>query len=234
MPTARSIREFWNAKAQEDAYWFVSSFGTYGHKRNLEDFWASGERIWSEIKGLIGYKPAPSARVVDIGCGVGRLTRAIAPEVGHVDALDVSEEMLEIAKKADLANVEWRLADGFTLGPLPDNCADLVLAYCVFQHLPSQEALETYLREMVRVAKPKGLIAFTLSPRTWATYLLPVLRVRAYLRERLGFAGPRGVYRKEYVGIRPSASRVHRISPVPLKCSVLMGDKLLFFGPVGT
>jgi SAM-dependent methyltransferase len=227
-----SIRDFWNAKAHEDPYWFVSTYGKYGEGRDLESFWTSGSHIWTELKRATGYVPQLSHRVVEIGCGVGRLTRAIAPEVGHVDALDVSEEMLAIAKTASLANVTFFVGDGVSLQPLPDNWADLVLAYCVFQHLPSVYTLTRYLTEMVRVAKPDGMIAFTLTPRTWTVLLLPILRLRAYLRERLSNDGPRGLYRREWVGIRPSTRRVHNISPIHLNSSLFMEDKLLFFGSV--
>jgi SAM-dependent methyltransferase len=234
MPDVKSIRRFWDAKAREDPFWFVSSFGKYGPGRDLASFWASGAQIWSELKEAIGYTPSTSHRVVEIGCGVGRLTRAIAREVGHVDALDVSEEMLKIAREAQLANVDFLLGDGVTLGPLPDRSADLVLGYCVFQHLPSIKSLQTYLREMNRVAKLGGLVAFTLTPRTWAAYLMPLLRLRAYLREQLGIPCPQGLYRREWVGIRPSKTRVRRISPIPLNVTLFMGDKLLYWARVGS
>jgi SAM-dependent methyltransferase len=227
-----TIRAFWNAKAREDPYWFVSTYGTYGPDRDLKSFWASGFYIWSELKKATGYAPQPSHRVVEIRCGVGRVTRAIAPEVGRVDALDVSEQMLAIAKTASLPNVTFFLGDGVSLQPLPGDCADLVFAYCVFQHLPSVCTLARYLTEMVRVAKPDGMIAFTLTPRTWTVLLLPILRLRAYLRESLRNDGPRGLYRREWIGIRPSTRRVHKISPIHLNTSVFMGDKVLFFGRV--
>jgi hypothetical protein len=42
-------RRFWDAKAQENAYWYVSSYGPY-EERNLEDFWKSGPLIWRDLK----------------------------------------------------------------------------------------------------------------------------------------------------------------------------------------
>ena len=84
---------FWNEKARENPYWYVSSFGPY-EGRDLAEFWASGPRIWNDLKNAIGYAPSPAHTVVEIGCGVGRLTRALAPEVGRVEAFDISEEML--------------------------------------------------------------------------------------------------------------------------------------------
>lgn len=230
MPTETTIRSFWNRAAEENPHWYVSSYGRYDADRNLDEFWASGSTIWSDIKRVIGYTPESSDTVVEIGCGVGRLTRVIAPEVGRVMALDISEKMLAIARQANLPNVDFRVAQGFALPGIPDRSVNLSLGYCVFQHLPSLTALKSYLSEMHRVTKPGGTIAFTLTPRNWKTWLLPVLRLRAYLREHLSSGGPKGVYRKEWVGIRPSTSAVSGISPIQLQRRALDPGRILYFG----
>src|ERR1700723_1930290 len=115
MLSKQSIRSFWNQAADENPYWYVSSYGSSNAGRNLEEFWASGQAIWSDIKKVTGYAPGTGDTVVEIGCGVGRLTRAIAPEVGRVIALDISERMLAIARQGMLPNAEFRAAEGFAL-----------------------------------------------------------------------------------------------------------------------
>jgi ubiquinone/menaquinone biosynthesis C-methylase UbiE len=232
LPSKQSIKSFWNKAAEENPYWFVSSFGPYNKTRNLDEFWASGQMIWADLKRASGYKPTPNDTVLEIGCGIGRLTRVIAPEVSCVIAIDISENMLAIAREARLPNADFRIAEGFSLPGIPNGSVDLALGYCVFQHLPSHSALESYLVEMCRVTKPRGLIAFTLGPRDWKAWLLPVLRVRAYIREKLKSNGPKGIYQKEWVGIRPSASQVSRISPMPLERKSLDVGRILYFGRV--
>ncbi len=69
--------------------WYVSSAGPYDG-RNLTEFWASGPRIWNDLKSSSDYEPKFTDTVVEIGGGVGRLTRAMAPEVGSVFAFDLS------------------------------------------------------------------------------------------------------------------------------------------------
>lgn len=125
-------------------------------------------------KRVIGYTPESSDTVVEIECGVGRLTRVIAAEVGRVIALDISEKMLAIARQANLPNVDFRVAQGFALPGIQDKWVDLSLGYCVFQHLPSRTALKSYLSEMHRVTKAGEMVAFTLTPRDWRTWLLPL------------------------------------------------------------
>ena len=230
MTTVNSIRSFWDEKAKENAYWFVSSARPYDAPRDLDEFWRSGHTIWSELKSSIGYQPARSHHVVEIGCGVGRLSRVIAPEIHRLESFDISDEMLGIAKQANLSNAVFHRAEGFSLSQLADSSADLVLAYCVFQHLPSIDALRTYLQDMVRVAKPGGAIAFSLVPRTMTDNLMLLLRARAYLRERLRRNGPCGIYRREWVGIRPRSATVRQIAPISLTQRDLFGDQWLFFG----
>ena len=224
-------RAFWDAKAAENPYWYVSSYGPYD-ERNLAEFWQAGHRIWRDLREAIGYVPAHGDLVVEIGCGVGRLTRAIAGDVAHVHAFDISEGMLEVARQSGPSNATFRRGEGDSLDGVPTAAADLAIAYCVFQHLPSLAVLERYLAEMKRVVKPGGIIAFTLSPRTWGDALRPALRVRRWLHEQLVRGGPRGLYQREWIGIRPSRDAVRALSPVTLAFTPLHGDKWLFWGHV--
>jgi hypothetical protein len=81
---------------------------------------------------------------------------------------------------------------------------------------------------MLRVARPGGLIAFTLTPRTWHARLGFLFQIRRWLKERLHGDGPRGLYQRAWVGIRPRRATVRALSPVPIQDAVLHGDKWLF------
>ncbi len=224
-------KDFWNRKARENALWYVSSYGSYA-RRDENEFWQSGQTIWNEIKVAIGYSPALCHTVVEIGCGVGRLTRAISPEVGTVFAQDISEEMLKIAEAQHLTNVTCMSTNGSDLASVKSCCADLVLAYCVFQHLPSLSVLGQYLQDMVRVAKPDATVAFTITPWTWRSALLPLLRSRRRVLDFFTDSGPKELWRREWVGIRPSMQKVLALSPLPLKVKNLGGGRTLFWGQV--
>ncbi|MGA3315845.1 MAG: class I SAM-dependent methyltransferase [Candidatus Korobacteraceae bacterium] len=226
MVDLKSSRDFWEEKAQENAPWYISSCRDY-HNPDLTDFWTSGEKVWTLLKQTIGYTPKPTDAVVDIGCGIGRLIRAISPEVGHVYGFDIAKQMLEKAKGLELPNSTFLETEGNSLRPLQDNSCDLVLAYCVFQHLPSTDVLQQYLAEMVRVSR--GMIAFTMSPYDWHVHLLPILRLRSWLREG---DGPKGTYKREWTGIRPRKSQILSLSPIKLQHTSLTPDKWLFFGAI--
>ena len=57
--------------------------------------------------------PESGERLLDIGCGCGSTTLMLAPLAGHVTGLDVSEPMLEVARRrsAGVANIDWVCAD---------------------------------------------------------------------------------------------------------------------------
>lgn len=225
-----SIREFWDRAAERKPYWYVSSAVPYGGSRDMGEFWQSGVNIWREITTVTGYQPAASHTVVEIGCGVGRLTRAISREVGRVVAIDVSEKMISIAQEVLLPNVDFVLGDGASLAGVADASADMVLAYCVYQHLPSNRALGGYLSEMIRVAKPGAVVAFTLVPRTWRRFLMPAMRARAYLRQLASENAPAEVHRREWVGIRPSHTAVCGMCPVALRSLRLGEERVIYYG----
>ena len=163
-------RVFWDAKAAENPYWYVSSYGPYD-ERNLAEFWQAGHRIWLDLRDAIGYLPTRRDVVIEIGCGVGRLTRAIAADVGHVHAFDISEGMLQVARRSGLSNATFRHGEGDSLAGVPSGAADLAIAYCVFQHLPSVAVLKRYLGEMTRVVKPGGRIVIMESQTLPAMFL---------------------------------------------------------------
>jgi SAM-dependent methyltransferase len=227
MANLESSRRFWQKKATENPYWYVSSYAPY-HNRNMAEFWASGMSIWQDIKAKIGYEPKTTDCVVEIGCGVGRLSRAMSKEVGHIEAIDFSLRMLEIARQSELANVNFRHNNGEDLRPLEDNSADLVLAYCVFQHLPSTEVLRKYLGEMARVAKPGSRCAFTLTPRTWRDNLRTLMKAKGRIRD-VWSNGPKGLGVDEWMGIRPTVEQVRTLLSWPVQVVPMGNERILFW-----
>jgi SAM-dependent methyltransferase len=148
---------FWDARAREDAFYFVDNTGTY-RDADVARFWAAGERDLDAVLAAAGAAVQPDDVVLDIGCGVGRLTRVLAGRTAHVHAIDVSAQMLDQAREhnAHLTNVTWHHGDGTTLHPVEDDSIDAVVSHLVFQHIPDPEITLGYVREMGRVLKPGG------------------------------------------------------------------------------
>ncbi len=157
------MRRFWNARAREDAFYFVDTRQPY---RATEPgrFW-DAEELVDYVLGGLGVSVGADDVVVEIGCGLGRLTRVLAARARTVVALDVSDEMLDRARdhNADLDNVEWVLGDGRSLGAVPDAGADACVSVVVLQHVPDPEIIVSYVRDLGRALAPGGWAALQVS-----------------------------------------------------------------------
>ena len=162
--TDSGMRRFWERRAAEDAFYFVDNRLEYG-AGDREAFWAQGERDLDVLLGNLGAAVSPEDAVVEIGCGVGRLTRVLARRAGQVTAVDISPRMLEIARheNAELTNVEWLLGDGVSLAGIDSAAADACVSHVVFQHIPDPAVTLAYVREIGRVLRPAGWAAFQFS-----------------------------------------------------------------------
>ena len=120
-----------------------------------EEFLESGELTVAQyilndmVNTCQGRDPA-QMRVLEIGCGAGRVTRAMARVFGEVHAVDLSGEMVELARRAvaDLPNVSIYQNNGRDLGVLGALMFDFAFSCCVFHHIPSKALIEEYIREV--------------------------------------------------------------------------------------
>lgn len=110
----------------------------------LARFDRSGEQdvaeTLAEIRRVIdpGFQPS---RALDFGCGVGRLTIPLARACGHVTGVDISQTMLDEARRnceaRQLGNVTLLTSEAFFSAPAPGApTLDFVHSYIVFQHIP--------------------------------------------------------------------------------------------------
>lgn len=158
------MEQFWDARAREDAFYFVDSRLRY-NAPDEEAFWAGGEAALAALLAGLEVTIPPGKVVLDIGCGLGRLTRPLAREAERVIALDISAEMLDRARalNPDLENVDWVHGDGVSLQPVPDSSVDVCVSHVVFRHIPDPAITLGYIRDMGRVLRPGGFAAFELS-----------------------------------------------------------------------
>jgi SAM-dependent methyltransferase len=187
------MREFWDARSREDAYFFVDDTLQYGDP-DIDRFWRGGQKVVDAVADMLGLTIGAEDDVVDLGCGVGRLTRVLAATARHVTAIDVSGEMLSKAQELNpqLDNVDWVHGDGVSLRPLGDGSHDGLFSWVVFQHIPDPEVTLGYVREMGRILRPGGWAAFGISddPAIHAERSVG-FRAKTTLRALLG-RGPKG------------------------------------------
>jgi len=186
------MRKFWDRRAEENALYYVDNRLDYSSP-DADHFWQAGREDLDDFLGVADVMISAEDRVVEIGCGVGRLTREIAARAALVEAIDVSERMLALAREHNpgLGNVNWLLGDGESLRPVEDGSADLCLSHVVFQHIPDPAITLSYVREMGRVLRPGGLSAFQVSNQPAIHAVDSSKRWSSLVRSWLG-RGPRG------------------------------------------
>src|ERR1041384_1907734 len=155
------MRAFWDDKARENPLWYIYS-GLEYTAPDEERFWSSGEHDVESVLREAGVQRGHAA--IDIGCGVGRLTRALAQRFEEVQGFDVSPRMVELARARNegIANLSFQPIEQAGRLPLADASVDFVLTLQVLQHIPSQGVQLSYIREAGRVLKPGGTFAFQL------------------------------------------------------------------------
>ena len=101
---------------------------------------------------------APSHRVLDVATSVGHTAFAVAPHVAYVLGVDLTPEMLQVARRLarerDVSNVEFRLGDAEAL-PVEDEAFDRVVCRIALHHFPNPV---TAAREMARAVAPGGRV----------------------------------------------------------------------------
>ncbi len=158
------MREFWDRRADEEPLYFVDNTLDYKDP-DVERFWDSGRDVVDHFLDELGVSLRPTDTVVDIGCGVGRTTRALSERTARVYGVDVSGRMLALAREwnPQLANVEWLQGDGVTLSGIATDDVDVCFSHVVFQHIPDPAITLGYVREIGRVLRPDGWAAFQVS-----------------------------------------------------------------------
>ena len=204
----RSDRQDWQDLASLDLYWAVLSddrrkFGRW----DLSDFLDSGVEEAARLLAFAERLGHPRERraALDFGCGAGRMTRALAAHFGRSVGVDISEFMVNEARRvnADIANASFVAGDSELRG-FADGEFDLVYSGLVLQHVSSRPAVLGYVAELGRVLAPGGLLSVQipsaipplqrLQPRRRLYRALRAARVpRAFLYRRLGLA-PMGVW----------------------------------------
>jgi SAM-dependent methyltransferase len=171
----RRMRHDWDRRAKENARHYVL---TGQQSWSDDEFYQAGEvtmqeDILNDLDNICQGKDPKEMSVLEIGCGAGRVTRAFANFFGSVDAVDISREMVAQARRAvasfpharvfrnngkDLSVVGGHWWNRLGIGRAPQ--LDFAFSMMVFQHIPSREIIENYVREVHRLLRPGGLFKF--------------------------------------------------------------------------
>ena len=151
----------WDARARENFRYYIATAKTdWAEQEFLETGRTTIEQcILTDLWNVCGERDPKQMRVLEIGCGAGRLTKALAEVFGEVHGVDVSGEMISEAQNTlkETANAFVYRNNGMDLTVLPDVTFDFAFSYLVFQHIPSQVVMQNYFHEVSRRLQPGSL-----------------------------------------------------------------------------
>jgi len=119
------------------------------------------DRATAELVAVVrSWAAVPGADVLDLGCGIGRVTLALADEAKSVLGVDVSAGMVaEAARRgAGQANVRFALGNGRDLAGVADASIDLLIAADSFPYVVGAGLADAYVAEAARVLRPAGIM----------------------------------------------------------------------------
>jgi ubiquinone/menaquinone biosynthesis C-methylase UbiE len=210
-----SMRDFWDEKARENAMYYISSYRAYD-QQDPEEFWKWGGILAEKFLAESGVKLTGEEAMLEIGCGVGRMTKTFAGRFHHVTAIDVSSEMIQRAREylSEIENVRLDVGNGSDLSAYSDASFDFVFSYIVFQHIPDTTITLNYIREAGRVLRPGGHFYFQVNamPRAGALRVSLTKVKRTILGKRASpednAQGPRDLDHPAWQGSRVSMAEV--------------------------
>jgi ubiquinone/menaquinone biosynthesis C-methylase UbiE/DNA-binding transcriptional ArsR family regulator len=167
-------------RAQDAAEYFARNAARWDEIRSL---YVSDEAVEAAILKAAG--PGPFKRLVDLGSGTGRMLTLLGPQAAAALGLDLSQQMLNIARNhvAEVGLERCELRHGDIFGTrLPDESADLVVVHQVLHYLADPAAA---VREAARIVAPGGRLIIA----DFAPHGLEFLREQ-HQHRRLGFAEP--------------------------------------------
>lgn len=125
---------------------------------------ARGERnITKRIAAMSGLAPLTGSTLLDVGCGTGEYTTAMASGFGHVDAIDIEEDRLAVFRANVPNNVTTSCQSVHTLNFKSDSF-DRVTMIEVLEHI---DDIPRALKEVARVLRPDGTLLITTPNRLW-------------------------------------------------------------------
>jgi SAM-dependent methyltransferase len=194
MTAIDAARAYWNRHASRDPLWAVLSDSSRTDRRwDLPSFMQTGEReialLFHEIAGM--NLAVARGAAADFGCGVGRLTQALARRFESVVGFDVSPDMVRLARAINKygSRVSYEVNDGSLGRRLPGASVDFVYSTLVLQHVPPEES-GTYIRDLVQGLRPGGLFVFQLPAARAEVPRGPVPMPESAYRARVAIARP--------------------------------------------
>lgn len=159
MKIQEKMKRDWDRRAEADPYYWVAAT----QEADLESYHASAKRDCEHfIEGLAPLlQSGVKGPLLDLGCGIGRMTAPLAAHFDRVVGVDVSPLMIDRARElhAHTEGLEFVVNSGADLSVFEDQTFQVICSYSVLPHLPP-DVVSAYFMEIGRVLKEQGLIRY--------------------------------------------------------------------------
>ena len=157
MNIVMKMKQDWDRRAKHHARFWIAT----EDYQNETVFAESGAVTAKAILSTLGLHHRNTWTALDIGCGIGRVLKPLAPHFYKLIGVDVSAEMISKSKSwlRDVPNVTTVESSGVDLSLFPPRYFNVVYSYVAFQHMP-RPVFDLYLEEINRVLKPQGFLVF--------------------------------------------------------------------------
>ena len=167
------LQECWNAFGETDPLWAIlATPSKKGGKWKWDEFLRTGEADIADVLRRVAAQGIELRRgkALDFGCGVGRLTQALALHFEECCGVDIAPSMIRLAREHNQrgARCRYELNANADLRLFADNTFDFVHSHLVLQHMRPDYAKQ-YIAEFLRVLAPGGCLVFSLPSemRAW-------------------------------------------------------------------
>jgi ubiquinone/menaquinone biosynthesis C-methylase UbiE len=175
------LQRHWNKLGEQDPLWAILTRpDKKGGRWTIEEFFQQGvaeiDSVMEYLRNL-GIKARP-AKALDFGCGVGRLTQALAGYCDQVVGVDIAPSMIEQAIRFNSQGDRCRylVNAGADLTLVGGERFDLIYTNMVLQHMPPAYS-SRYIGEFVRILGPGGVAVFQIPAKPSGTLIAVLLRI---------------------------------------------------------
>jgi SAM-dependent methyltransferase len=159
-----TVQRYWDQQANTDPMWAIlTDPAKAGGRWDTDEFFATGTRevgVFMQQAAAWG-KPVAHRTALDFGCGIGRLSQALAEHFDRVYGVDISPKMIELAREHNRqgARCEYVCNAAGDLSRFADGSIDMIYSWITLQHVRPRYA-RRYMQEFLRVLAPGGLLLF--------------------------------------------------------------------------
>lgn len=156
-------RTFEKLGREDPLYAVLTDHSRRHNKWDPDEFFATGVTEIQQVVGYLGERGLPTGRLrgLDFGCGVGRLTQALAAHFDQMVGVDIADSMIAQARVYNRAGerVQYLVNTKDDLTLLDSNSFDFVYSNITLQHIPPASSAK-YIAEFIRVLRPGGVALF--------------------------------------------------------------------------